>query len=281
LIEFFNKKEVAELSLPGYVLWTGGEPFFSFKALLTGVELASRSGFPSEILTSGIWFNDYPEYLEQLAAAGNCSLRISLDAEHREKVPLDLIFSLIKQALRFNMEINFTLRQLPGCISAGDYMKEIKKALPEFYRLNSHNSRWVHFIPHIPISPAGMNGVTGNNAPIPRHLKWQKRCLQGFKDLVIGEDGFAYPCCGLFSLPYYPRLQVGDPLQENLLTLITGHNKNPLFRVLKEKGPYQVCRELGLRPETWAWPTYQSPCHLCLALFYYHGDKVLHHYGIL
>ncbi len=265
------------LRFSGYVLWTGGEPFLSFEALKAGIDLASRSGYRSEILTGASWFDSHPGYLKQLAAAGNFSLRISLDAEHRKKVPLDLVFALVEQAIGLGIETNFTLRRLPDRQEAVDYyIQEIKKSLPGFYRRNVSRSRWIHIIPHIPVSPVDSRGMS---SPLPVHRKWQKPCRQGFKDLVIGEDGFVYPCCGLFTVPGYPRLRAGDPLQEDWHTLSARQYRNPLFRVLKIQGPYQICRDLGLQPETWPWPSYRTPCHLCLALFHGYGKRVLSYYS--
>lgn len=266
---FFNKIE--NLEFPGYIIWTGGEPFLSFEALKKGISLASQKGFYSEILTSGAWFQEEPGALETLSAAGDFSLRISLDAEHQEQVLLPLIISLIKRALELGIEINFTLRHIPGREeSVEEFLAEIKKQLPDFYRENHSRSRWLHYIPHMPISPR----KSRKGAELQQ--KWRKSCQMGFKDLVIGEDGLVYPCCGLFGIPGHERLAIGDPLMESLETLENRQRRNPLFQVLREKGPYGICSELGLAPETWNWSPYESPCHLCLALFHQYGDRVFH-----
>jgi organic radical activating enzyme len=265
------------LRFSGFVLWTGGEPFLSFEALKTGIDLTSRFGYRSEILTSASWFANHPGYLKQLLAAGHFTLRISLDAEHREKVPLSLVFALIEQAINLGIETNFTVRRLPGQQEAADdYIGAIKKTLPRFYRQNVDRSRWIHIIPHIAVAPADTRTAA---SPIPVHRKWQNSCRQGFIDLVVGEDGFIYPCCGLFSLPCYPRLRAGNPLSEDWQTIEARRIGNPLFRALKTQGPYHICRELGLQPETWSWPSYRTPCHLCLALFHFHADRVLSYYS--
>ena len=87
-----------------------------------------------------------------------------------------------------------------------------------------------------------------------------------------------YPCCGLFSIPGHERLAMGDPVKETWEILETRQMNDPLFRVLREKGPYGICRELQMEPETWDWPAYESPCHLCLALFRLHGKRVFRHF---
>lgn len=280
LVKFFNRIGQQELKFSRHVIWTGGEPFLSFAALKSGIELASGSCYCSEILTSGTWFDGNPGYLEQLLAEGDFSLRVSLDAEHQEKVPLELVFNLIERALRHNIEVNFTLRRIPGRRESVEYyVSEIKQALPGFYRLNHTRPRWLHIIPHIPVLSKGLADAAGKSVSFPGHRKWQKACQQGFRDLVIGEDGLVYPCCGLFTLSCYPRLAIGNPLQETLRSLFGKQTGNPLLRLLKDKGPYHICRELGYQPETWSWPPFQNPCSLCLALFSRHADEVLSYYS--
>lgn len=284
LVEFFNRVGENDLEFSNCIIWTGGEPFLSFAALQAGIALAEVSGYRSEILTGGAWFADRPGYLDKLAAAGNFSLRISLDAEHQEKVPLQLVFSLIRQALKHHIKIDFTLRHIPGRRETIDYYRnEIKKALPEFYRENYLHSRWLHVIPHIPPAHAGVENVNCLGMPAAtggqENRKWQKACSQGFRDLVIGEDGFVYPCCGLFSLACYPLLRVGNPLHDTWRSLANNHSKNPLFHVLREKGPSHICRELGFQPETWSGSPFRTICSLCLALFNRHAEQVLSYYS--
>ncbi len=284
LNEFFKRVGENNLELPGGIIWTGGEPFLSLAALPAGIALAAASGYRSEILTGGAWFADHPEYLDESMASGNFSLRISLDAEHQEKVPLPLVFSLIRQALKYDIKVDFTLRHIPGRQETIDYYRnEIKQALPEFYRQNHLHSRWLHVIPHIPPAQPGAANITYRDMPAAtggqENRKWQKACSQGFRDLVIGADGFVYPCCGLFPLACYPRLRAGDALQDNWREPATGFDKNPLLRALKEKGPYHICRELGFQPETWSGFPYRTVCSLCITLFSRHAGQALSYYS--
>jgi MoaA/NifB/PqqE/SkfB family radical SAM enzyme len=273
---FFKRMDNLEFS--GYIIWTGGEPFLSFEALKKGISLASQKGCQSEILTSGAWFENHPGTLKSLAGAGDFSIRISLDAEHQDRVPMPIIISLIKKALEWEIEVNFTLREIPGrCESMNDFLEPIKKELPEFYNRNHPRSRWLHYIPHMPISPGDTHRTSyrpaGSNGQ-----KWGQPCKMGFKDIVIGADGMVYPCCGLFSIPGHERLAMGDPVKETWETLETRQMNDPLSRVLREKGPYGICSKLQMEPETWNWPAYESPCHLCLALFFLHGERVFRHF---
>jgi len=262
---------VKNVKFPGFILWTGGEPFLSFEALQAGISIASGRGYHSEILTSGIWFDAHPQWLEPLAEKGNVSIRISLDAEHREKVPLPMVIALIRKALALQIEVNFTLRDIPGRQGFVDRcIGEIKKHLPEFYRRNRSRSRWLHYIPHIPVSPEPSSPC------VSQTQKYRQPCRIIFRDLVIGEDGLVYPCCGLLGFPFHQQLAVGNPMEESWETLVSRQKSHPLFRVLKEKGPYGICRKLGLEPGKWEWPSFQSPCHLCMALFSEEGETLIH-----
>lgn len=276
LASFFNR--LHELTFPGYITWTGGEPFLSIETLKKGVSLASQNKYHSEILTAGAWFTQKPEHLETLAALGKFSLRISLDAEHQDAIPITTIINLIKKALDLNIEVDFTLREIPGRQEqVSRSLAEIKTQLPEFYRHNHHRSRWLHYLPHMPVT-AGTGCLPTDNTSGSRKQKWQQPCQMGFTDLIIGEDGLGYPCCGLFGAPGHERLSTGDPLKESWENLETRQHHHPLFQALKKKGPYGICRELKLTPETWNWPTYTTPCHLCLALFHLYGEQVLEYY---
>jgi organic radical activating enzyme len=237
LAAFFRKLAVEQLKFSGYIVWTGGEPFLSIDALQWGVSLASAAGFPSEILTGGNWFAAHPGWLELVSAAGNVSLRVSLDAEHQETVPMSRIIALVGRALKLGMEVNFTLREIPGREGAVKrYIEEIKNALPEFYRRNSGRSRWLHYMPHIPIPISeSASGIRFSAHTSPR------ACKLVFRDLVVGNDGFIYPCCGLFTLPFYRRFVVGDPLAESWEMLAARETGHPLFQFLRENWPCHLC----------------------------------------
>lgn len=276
LESFFIK--TADLNFSGYILWTGGEPFLSGNALKTGITIASQMGYHSEILTSAGWYGAHPEWLEQLPANKNLSLRISLDSEHQEKVPLSRVIAFIRRAWERSIEINFTLRETPGQQEPiNRYIEEIKKQLPEFFLHNHQRSRWIHYIPHIPISPGGCSSSTTCINWSGSH-KYRQPCSMAFRDLVIGEGGLVYPCCGLFGFPFHRQLTIGDPMKNSWESLVSRQLNHPLFRLLKEKGPYGICRELKLEPEKWGWPPFQSPCHLCMALFKRMGEKILKHF---
>ncbi|MFC2145820.1 radical SAM/SPASM domain-containing protein [Acidobacteriota bacterium] len=275
LFSFFNKVE--DLKFSGYILWTGGEPFLSIDALKTGIAIASRKGYHSEVLTSASWFGAHPEWLE-LPGKDNLSIRVSLDAEHQEKVPLSRVIALIRMAVKRGIEINFTLREIPGQQEpVNRYIEEIKRQLPEFYHHNYHRSRWLHYIPHIPVSPDGYPSHS-NCIDLPGTQKYKQPCSMAFRDLVLGEDGLVYPCCGIFGFSLHHHLAVGDPMKESWESLFSRQFTHPLFRMLKEKGPYGICREMNLEPGKWDWPLFQSPCHLGTALFKKKGEQVLKHF---
>jgi len=274
LERFFPR--LTEIPFPGHLLWTGGEPFLSAASLKMGMSLAYSRGWRSEILTSGAWFSGHPGWLDELLDYRPFSLRISLDAEHQARVPLIELVPLIRRADELGLEVNFTVRPIPGRPdSRHDYLEQIKDLLPGFYRRNCQRSRWIHVIPHIPVVPQAEPGITGHN---PHTQKWKQSCNQGFKDLIIGTDGLLYPCCGLFSHSFYRKFAFGDLLTGDWRNMVAKIDRDPLLLALKTRGPGGICQDLDLRPETWLWPGYQTPCHLCQALFYYQADRVFTHY---
>jgi len=268
---FFHK--LKGLSFPGYILWTGGEPFFSFESLLSGISLASNLGYHSEILSSGVWYWDTPECLDRLASYPNFSLRISLDEEHFKTVSVSQIIRLIRRAFKLKVEVNFTWRDIPGQKARiGNFIKAIEIQLPDYFRLNRNRSRWIHYIPHIPVRSNRDSSVIFKKTS--HSQKYKKACKMIFRDLVIGPDGLVYPCCGFFGFPFHKKLAVGNVLEESWQMLVEKGFQRPLFKNLLKKGPFGICRNLNVSPENWNWPFFSIPCDLCMALFNRESERI-------
>ncbi|MGE5342593.1 MAG: hypothetical protein ACM3SY_14045 [Candidatus Omnitrophota bacterium] len=238
-------QNVKDLTFPGYIIWTGGEPFLSIDSLDAGLKLASEAGYHSEILTGGEWFATHPEYLNRLSGYRRLSLRISIDAEHQARVPVSQLIDLIRDALTLNLEVNFTRRDIPGVDSIRLSFEAISRALPEFYLANYKRSRWIHSIPHIPFdNPLDKASEVSEISKI----KSTKSCPMAFRDLIIGEDGLIYPCCGLFRLPIGKRQQLalGDPLTDSWDT-ICARQTHHAVSVWKEKNDCGLCNDWGMK----------------------------------
>lgn len=294
----------------GVITWTGGEPFASPKSLETGLKLAGEYGFRSEILTGGSWFLNSPRLLDipveinqQMILQGawrsddilsgriegkkfRCSnsvaglnsqigLRISIDAEHQRHTSLDVIMELTASAAQKGLEVNFTIREIPGeKHMKAPFLDRLKKELPDYYKQNAHRSRWINIIPHMPLGSGQVSsrrlGTKNKNGGIPGREKWRRPCRMGFKDLIWGSDGLIYPCCGMFSIPGYERFALGEAISADADILYNDGRQNPLLSMLRREGPAGVCRALGLDPDTLAHPGMREPCELCLQLFHAH-----------
>lgn len=273
-------------SIPRYITWTGGEPFLSPETLIKGVQLASQEGYHSEILTSGIWHHQFPNLLHAFLGIKNISIRISLDAEHQDKIPVSHIIELIGNALELNIEIAFTIRRIPNTRDPVlTTLGEIQKAFPHYFHLNSTRSRWIHFIPHIPmpfdnsLSPTSHKDVSNYNEkriftkPTPKQ-KQRKPCQMVYRDFVIGEDGLLYPCCGFFSLPNEIRKKIayGNPLNETFRAIMKSMGENPILKFIKEKGPYQLGIKESFPIEELESLCHNNMCSLCLSIFSKYGE---------
>ncbi len=277
LKQFFSR--VDNLPFSRYIIWTGGEPFLSFSSLKIGIGLASTKGFNSEILTSGDWYKSGGGELKQLVAAGSFSLRISIDAEHQQKVALPVLVALIKEALEFGIEVNFTLREIPDSSSTVvGYLEEIRRYLPQFYHENINRSRWLHRIPHIPRTDRVFPGFDCSIPRVPDGTLLQP-CKMGFKDLVVGEDGMIYPCCGIFGFANHSLFACGDPLKNSWDEISGKQRRHPLFAMLQQKGPSGILQHLGLvTDDESAIAARMNPCQCCGFLFHFFGEKVFSHY---
>ncbi len=271
LADFFGR--VGDLDFAGYVTWTGGEPFLSFDSLKSGLLEACDKGFRSEILTSGIWFRDEPGLLEEIAGIEGVSLRVSVDAEHQRSVAVGELIRLIARADELNLEVNLTLREIPeDPLAVKRTMAAIEDALPEFVEKNRGQSRFCHRIPHMPVRDPRLP-----SPPSPGETstgkKWKKPCTLAFRDLVIGEDGIVYPCCGVIGLEARSRFALGDPLRLSWKELLRLRDEHPLLKDLRREGPFQIAIDNGLEPQQWHLP-FKTPCHLCLVLFTYFPDII-------
>jgi len=246
----------------------------SFESLKTGLIIAADHGFTSEILTSGIWYRTDPCLLDEIAGIDNVSIRVSVDSEHQESVPVDQIVALLTRADQLGIEANLTIRDIPENPGVLHHtLTTIEEALPEFYSKNRDRSRFCHRIPHMPVyDPEGQ--TPGAAAVRPGSGKWRKSCGLGSRDLVVGEDGIVYPCCGVIGLDCRSVFSIGDPLKKTWQELLSMRDRHPLLRVLREEGPYQMAISHGLTPEQWR-TRFETACHLCLTLFTFFPEQIV------
>ena len=225
-------KESKSAELSKYVTWTGGEPFLSFELLLYGLKKAEDLGFKSEVLTSGVWFDKDPEFIDKLKGIRDISIRISLDYEHNKKVSHKTLIKLIERSLDNKIDINFTVRKIPGVnYSPDDLFMRIKGGFSEYFLKKKSDFRWIHTIPHIPVH---------EDDPYISEIRdfhvSKKGCKFVYKDLVTGWDGFVYPCCGLFSVADFNGFA---------LTEITGGFSNRIESLIKSDRLFFMIRSSG------------------------------------
>lgn len=243
-----------------YVIWTGGEPFENFTALEYGISIAAKKGFRSEVLSSGYWFGKAPERLGRLAGQGFFSLRISLDREHIDFTGEDLILRLTEACIGRKVDLNFTIRNIPGDNeSADDLLEMIKRKFPDYSEQRRNDPRWIHRIPHVPVDDSDIyesekgSFLSGSG------------CKMVFRDLVVGWDGNVYPCCGVFSLPEFENYSTGCfPGYDGA---IWKHGRvMELFRLIGEKGPAVIDDKFGSDETGGGRQKYLNQCHGCLHL---------------
>ncbi len=245
-------------SYPKYVIITGGEPFLNFSSLCSAVKIFNKLNCKIEILTSGVWYKDNPQYLIDLKKYGDFNLRISLDHEHEETVSLNHISYLLLSSVELNINTGFTIREVPESYHNLEYYKKfLKNVIPEIYEKNSDNSRWIHIIPQINL-PDKKYQTPVNNA-------YRKKCFLGFKDIIIGNDGLMYPCCGLFSYKDHKKMSICNPLETNFTALNKIIKNNNLYRDLINKGPFQIGEKFNLTKKL-KKNNFSTNCEYCLEL---------------
>ncbi len=240
-----------------YIIWTGGEPFENFSVLEYGISIGGKNGFRSEILSSGYWFEEAPELLERLTKKGDFSLRVSIDSEHLDFVEDNIILMLMKECIDKKIELNFTVRDIPGDGSSVEILNKVKKKFPVYTGERADDTRWIHHIPHVPVNGNDpyKTGITS--------ISYNSGCKMVFRDLVAGWDGNLYPCCGLFSLPGYKKYSTGSFTQQNPEGW-KFENASALFKMIGDKGPYGIFQKFGSPEALEEIPGFRNQCHACL-----------------
>lgn len=251
-----------------YVLWTGGEPFESFSSLVYGIGLADRSGFHSEILTAGYWYDKERLHLSKLHEAGNFSLRISIDPEHLKFTGIDLLTPLLSECIDTGTEVNFTVREINENQNiVSDFFDNVKRSFPEYYNDKKRDHRWIHYIPHVPVS--GDDPYPDNSGEKYRN----SGCMMAGRDLVIGWDGNIYPCCGLFSLPEFEKFSLGNI--KDARTVKNKYSKsNELFSLIRKAGPAGLIEKFGSEESNSEKYKFRNQCHACLFLLRRHDKPI-------
>lgn len=251
-----------------FIIWTGGEPFENFPVLEYGISISGEKGFRSEILSSGYWFRDMPGLLGKLREKGNFSLRISIDSEHLDFSGGDLLLKLIGECITESIELNFTVRDIPGSgESIVEILNKVKKNFPAYAAERKGDPRWIHHIPHVPvdeIDPYTYEDILSLN---------NSGCKMVFRDLVAGWDGNIYPCCGLFSLPGFEKYSTGSFTDRGLNESEYG-NVRKLFSMIREKGPSGIIQEFGSNNAVGDIPEFRNQCHACLYLLRKYNEKI-------
>lgn len=247
-------------SVSKYVIWTGGEPFENFSSLIYGIGLAERSGFNSEILTAGYWYEEGASYLTELKKTGNFSLRISIDQEHLRFSGTERITALFSECMDMGIEVNFTVRKIKDEQDGKSiFFDEIKRLFPDFYRKKTGDPRWIHRIPHVPVSED--DPYLNNDKEVYKN----SGCKMTGRDIVVGWDGNIYPCCGLFSLTGFKKFATGNIRGAGFIE--KKHIKsNELFKLIRENGPGELTKKFGTASINMEIYGFNNQCHACLSL---------------
>lgn len=255
--------DVKKYGASKYLVWTGGEPFFTFDILSKGLKAASDLDLYSEVLTSGVWFKSNPEFLGELKNIANISLRISLDHEHNIKVSHDSILELTGELIRYGIDLNFTVRKIPGSdYDSGKLFKKIKNNFPEYYFRKKDDPRWIHNIPHIPIKKNDPYILRAENIGSE-----MGGCNFVYRDLVASWDCNIYPCCGLFSVKNFQRMSLMRINKGFLKDIESKIEKDWIFGVIGSLGPLKLMDNAGITKKTGSDLRNMNMCYICNSLF--------------
>lgn len=258
---------LSAINAPGYAVWTGGEPFLTPELLLSAVRAAKEFGFQSEILTSA-GIEPSSRILKLLGKISGTRLRISVDALHQRHVPLEMVARMADAARDNGLKVCFTVRDIPDMKPAAKLIQELRTMCPELFR-PPRDSRFLHRIPHVAMDRGICRASLDGEFPLPELF-----CRNGFRDLVVGEDGNIYPCCGCVSFPARDLLVLGEAYQKGSQQQPFSIKINPLVQTLLSGGPSGLARAIGIHPHSICPPPLNHPCRLCYAIFNHYHERI-------
>jgi hypothetical protein len=221
---------------------TGGEPFFVFERLINAVEIITRKGIPTSVVSSGYWASDNNgarDRLSLLAEKGLKTLYLSISAYHQQQVPLANVKTAITEAARQNLSIGILFYD-HGRMNIGQVIKQLQEAIGENLFAK------VHYLNFGPILAIG--GARKNLKP-EVFLKGTVKDFCTSIGPVIFANGEVIACCGE-KLPSGSALKLGnlsrdkfaDLLQRmrrsHVIPYLTFIGFNETVRFLKERGMF-------------------------------------------
>ena len=257
--------------------FTGGEPFLVYpllKELLGYVH--EKYHLPGGVVTNCFWAQDKKTADERITELYNCGLRnivVSLDSFHLDFIGVNPIKNVVEAALDHNLHVTVnTVVTRTGHIAKPDVVPllNIDRKLIECGRVTVKE-----------FGPLRIGRAKECLEPAEFIETEQEQYFNGACPFVIATpsiapDGSVYACCCFGDTADGPESLVGycgNANKDKLQNILRAMEKNLLFNIIRECGPYSLLKILMQRnPVLPVRGRYLSNCEVCVEM--YQNDEV-------
>jgi len=258
-------EEAASLYAFREVVFSGGEPTLFPKTLEAGIRAAHHAGLRTRIVTNGSWARSLTAGTRVLAALREAGLRemaISHTDYHREFVPFETMLNAFRlgRAMGLDLAISVTTND-ESQVTVASLRGELTDAGEDLSK--------VLFFENDIIDTGRGKDLSLPSAEQSKGLS-EGGCYAAGTQLIITPDRKLFACCG----PPHRELdllKVGDLTRVPLTELFRKMRRDPVIRILHDRGPRSLHEELD--------PTVRGRrmhiCQHCKVVLTQHKEQLL------
>lgn len=252
-----------------YIVWTGGECTLLGSDLVKGIQYAKEKGFPSRIVSNGVWAKTKTiaeEKLSTLIKAGLAELNISTGDNHQEFVDANLAILAAVTAARMGISSVISVEKTKQSKFNLDSLKnnEIYREFMDMGintdKLKVINPVWVSF--HQDTCYSYKDEDLDNS-------QLDRGCNNIFDFTGVDPNGNYIGCCGL-TVRYIPSMNLGNVKDIDMVEAYSKQYNDFLKRWLFIEGPKRIIE----RAHEWN-PEIEIPRfpHFCLYCSYLYNNE--------
>jgi|GEM_PF-2827800 len=256
--------QIKELEI-SFIGIAGGEPFLKLNLMKELIKKAYSYGMTAIVVTSAYWGISYKKALlklKNLKELGLNWIQISLDDQHQQIVPMEMVANVLKAALK----LDFEDIKLIGSSSGNS--ENFKYQLFYLEQVLGIDLKRIDIIDRPRVSHQYFEDHEQVKYPFEELENIEKLDLPITKpgacltELMIDVNGDLYPCCNNFIG------KLGNVFIEDIQSIIKNLNDNVYFRIIKQDGPFKLARHLDETQKTnFVNKRYGSWCELCGMIF--------------
>jgi hypothetical protein len=254
-------RQVCDYGIP-IVIFTGGEPFYQFSLLETGVRTTRECSTPAGVFTSSFWASSIDEAARLLRRLkGLRHLFLSTDVYHQKRVPYKNVHNAIRAA---------DLCGIPEITLCITYSKEaeLESVRSHYKSLGNRVGYYTERLIPSPYLPSAINEQDSYKRPHP--ADYGSSCSIGAP--IISPNGDVFSCHvgkasahgNLEDSPYW----LGNLSSESFASILEKSASRPEYQYLRTHGPSGVARlfvEYPTLVKAIMRDRFTGPCDMCFS----------------